>query len=111
MALGADGVHGVVLIVDKLLTLQGQGVGPFHGHLQREQPQKHRSAYVHYKQAGHYFLSDLWGMGVRVGVGVGCESEGPLTGGGPGSHPSTCQHHLGLGASLKWQESPISVPS
>lgn len=39
VALGADGVHGIVLVVNELLALQGQGAGPLHGCLQRE-PQR-----------------------------------------------------------------------
>lgn len=33
LALGVDGVHGIVLVLDELLALQGQGSGPLHGHL------------------------------------------------------------------------------
>ena len=46
VALGADGVHGVVLGVNELLTLQGQGVGPLDRGLRREPPQTHSSAHV-----------------------------------------------------------------
>lgn len=39
VALGADGVHGVVLVVDELLPVQGQGASPRHGRLQGTVPE------------------------------------------------------------------------
>lgn len=57
LTLGVDGVDGVVLVLNQLLTLQGQGSGPVHSHLQR---------------ASGYQFSPVWRDGRGTQSYMGC---------------------------------------